>query len=587
MPDPYAEFQQPAAADPYAEFSAPIRARPVAPLGDYSPLQEAYTERQQAIATGAPKNVVEDIDARINKFTGLMQDAEAQRQLEKMGAGGRFLAGAGQGLTNVAEHAKELSQQIFPFKNREENLQKFTAERKAAEQEAQPLLETTAGGLGNLVGEAAGTAPIALATGGAGMPVLESTLAGAGMGALLSEPDQRMRGAVGGGLAGLATGAAGKAIGGLIKGPIQPSPAAKQLQALGVEGLTAGQANPTGPAAHFEHAAESIGLFGPSVKNARDQAAKNLEQRILDEATPPGFASKLPAGASALEKIKELQQAFGAGYNSLLDELPVPKQSIQDSLLNAVYGPTQRALSSEERKTAVNVVVDQASKLDNVNSLRTLGDIRSNILAEARDLARTKPTLSKHLKDVASVVSGHIEGAMKANPDPEAYGKWRALNEAFSKFAVVRKAAGRDLAGEVSITPDSLSRAILRDTTPEKFAQGAGGNLRVLARAGKQTLSPPRPTTGALEGVFNLVPVLGKWGVGASGYLTSHYPRAFMGQTLPQRVLQQTLGRPGISDAFGQLARAGLVDWSLPEDEQPVEPELPQPKVLARTLKGR
>jgi hypothetical protein len=91
-------------------------------------------------------------------------------------------------------------------------------------------------------------------------------------------------------------------------------------------------------------------------------------------------------------------------------------------------------------------------------------------------------------------------------------------------------------------------------------------------------------------GLLEAVPFAGKWGAGTAGYISSHFPRAMMGQTLPQRVLMKTLGNPVVSGAMGQAARTGLSDFLLPfgTEEDAPEPDVPfSPKVLAKSLKGR
>jgi hypothetical protein len=586
----------------------------VQPADDFSPLREAYADKQHAVANGAPPDVIAAIDAHIHDFTNRMKQEDVRRNVEGMGASGRFLAGAGAGLTNVWQHAKDVAHEVATAGGQETGWDAFRgnqaagglpvsaptegeaayqqarqAQQQQLQQESAPLTGTLAGELGHLTGEAAGTAPIALATGGAG-PVVGGALAGAGTGALLSEPGERLQGAGIGGLAGGATGAIGKLVSVPVKGVVKPSEAAQTLQDLGVPGITAGQAAPKSAIAHFEQAAESTPL-GASVKAAREELPLNLEHRIIREAAPPGFEPTLGRDASVPERLEELRQAYGSAYDSLLDRDPVPKGAIQRDVLVANMGPSEGRITPQQRQMTDNFLKNQLAKLEDNNSLRTLHNIRSAVSERIRDVAESEPLLARHLGDIKSILTDHIEGALKASADPEAFSKLRALDAAYSRYKTVLGASAYDPAGATTITPDRLSRSILRGTTHDRFAQGAGGDLRELARAGKQVLSPPRPTTGALSLLTNAVPVLGPWAAGLSGYVSSHFPQAMMGQTLPQRILQRTLGQPVVSGALGQAARTGAADLLLGgEQEAPPDYQaapLPDAKVLTQTLKRK
>lgn len=539
----------------------------VQPLDDLSPLREAYADRQAAAAQGAPPELLRAIDARIHDFTSKMKSADVQRTLESMGAGGRFLAGAGAGLENVGQHAKDLAHEIFPLENDYETRQ-FQADRKAEmaqfRQENAPLVSNPAGYFGNLTGEVAGTAPIAAV---AGPGVAGSALAGAGTGVLMSEPGERLQGAAVGGLAGLGLGLAGRAAASPIRSRVEVSPAAQQLRDLGVEGITAGQAAPKSAIAHIEQAGES-GPLGASIKAAREELPLNLEQKALELSAPPGFQVPPRGAADFAERIAAVQDEYGKRYGVLLDQGPVPKNSIQYDLLKRAMNGEGRVLSGSELKQGSDYVADRLSKLESDNTLSTLGDIRSDFRAKSAALRNSNPELAGYFNDMKQAVDEHIAGAMKANPNAGAYGEYQALNRQYRNYKILEKAAKMrgDSASGVQVTPDKLSQALASDMTPGQFVRGGGGDLRILAKAGKQVLSPPRPTTGALLGVLNTFPG-SNYVRAAQGYASSHFPSFYLGETLPQRVLQKAL-QPSVRGAIGQSARVGLLDELLaPKDE--------------------
>lgn len=584
----------------------------VVPIDEMTPLREAYADRRHAIEAGAPKELIDAIDAHIHGFTGLMKQADTAKAVEELGPTGRFLAGAGAGLTNVVQHAKDLAHEVataggqetgwdafrgnqmglgqyqLPVSAPAEGEAEYQAQRRAERAQAlegsDVLRQSLSGELGHLTGEAAGTTPIALATGGAG-PVLGGALAGAGTGALLSEPGQRLPGAALGGTAGGALGFLGKLGGAAIEGPVQPSEAAQKLQGLGLKGITTGQAAPRSAIAHFEQAAESTPL-GASVKAAREELPLNLEHRIIQEAAPPGFTPTLGRDASVPERLQELRGAYNQRYGELLDKTPVPVNHITKDVYLRAAKPTGRVLTPADKAASEDFVRQELSKLQDDGSLETLANIRSSIRDKIRSLDRVNPELANHFRDVRDALTEHIDMAM--SPYPEKRAALRALDQSYSKFKTVLGAASQDPAGAVTITPDRLSRSILSGTTRDRFAMGGGGDLRELARAGKQVLSPPRPTTGALTGILHAIPFAGPWATGVAGYASSHFPAAMLGQTTPQRILQRTLMQPVVSGAVGQAARTGAADFLLPLEESAPDYLTPEPvSMLPQTLKKR
>lgn len=585
----------------------------VAPIDEMTPLREAYADRRHAMEQGAPKDVLDAIDAHIRGFTGMMKEADTKKATEELGPTGRFLAGAGAGLTNVYQHAKDLAHEVATAGGQETGWDAFRgnqaalgqyqlpisapaegeaeyqaqrpAERAQALEGADALRQSLSGELGNLTGEAAGTAPIALATGGAG-PIVGGTLAGAGTGALLANPGQRLEGAGVGGVTGGALGAIGKVAGGAIEGPVQASEPAKTLQDLGLKGITAGQAAPRSAIAHFEQAAESTPL-GASVKAAREELPLNLEHRIIQEAAPPGFTPTLGRDASVPERLQELRGAYNQAYGELLDKTPVPVNHVTRDVYLKAAKPTGRVLTPSDKAAAEEFTRQELSKLQDDGSLETLANIRSSVRDKVRSLDRVNPELANHFRDIRDALTEHIDMAM--SPYPERRAALRALDQSYSKFKTVLGAATNDPAGAVTITPDRLSRSILSGTTRDRFAMGGGGDLRELARAGKQVLSPPRPTTGALTGVLHAIPFAGPWATGVAGYASSHFPEAMLGQTPAQRILQRTLMQPVVSGAVGQAARTGADDFLLPAEGAPdyLEPQPAVAQALPQTTKKR
>lgn len=558
------------------------------PLSDTTDIQQAHADLKEAQATGAPKHIIDSIQGYIDNYNQRVEDAQARRDVEKMGTGERLWKGAVAGAKDVGLHAKELARDILPighpgtgFEPEERAAQR--AEVEKFERQSAPLLGTVPGFMGSIAGEAAATAPVAAVAGPAGrvlkgvgeaLPlaravvppaaVLSSTLAGAGVGGLMAEPGNRLPQAALGGVVGGLTGAGQAATEWAARPGFKIDPAAKRLQELGVEGMTAGQLAPKSTVAHIEQLAENTPA-GSVVKARREVLPRNLQERMLQEAHPPGFQSKLPPDASAWDRLNELGDEFHSRYNALLDTQPVPKGAIQEDLLRGAYGKSKFALSPSQRKMAVDIVTDEAAKLDDVNNMRTLADIKSNLAAERRLRAKTDPALAKHLGDMEKIADDHIERLMKADTNPEAYAQYKALGRAYRNYAILQKAAGRDMATDVPLTPDKVSMALRSNMTQGQFARGGGGTLRELAQAGEKVLAErPGSKTGASLNFVNAIPAVGQvdmgpWLLGRAGMFSTAHPELMLGQTAPQRVLQYSLAHPAVAPIVNQGLRTAVL----------------------------
>lgn len=608
MPDPTPEelrqWREQAVAAGNKEDVAAIDAQlaKVRPMDDWTPVLQMRADLKTAQEQGAPQDVIDSIQAHIDDFDKKMDLAARRREVEQMSGPEQAWEALKGGVKRVGLGAADIAHEIFPLDLpawHAEGVARRAAERAAFEEKQAPLEATVPGFLGNIAGEAAATAPVAAVAGPAAevvgglgrmvpiagrfvppATVLSSTLAGAGLGALTAEPGHRAAGAALGGGVGALTGTGQWATEALARPGFKISPAAQRLRDLGVEGMTAGQLAPQSTAAQIEQVAES-GPFGAIVKGRRGVLPENLQQRMIQEAYPPGFQSKLPPGSSAWDQIRELHGEFGNRYNTLLDTQPVPKNEIQTDLMKAAYGPSKFALAPSERKVAVNAIIDQAAKLDEVNNMRTLADIKSGLQAEQRLRARTDPAAAKHIGEAVKVVQGHIERAMKADVNPNAYAEYQALNKAYRNFAVLNKAMPpRDTATNATLTPDMVSRALYREMTPQQFARGEGGTLRELAQAGKQVLAEkPGAKTGASLNLLQSIPRVGPldvgpWLLGMAGKFSTGHPDLMLGQTAPQRVLQYTLAHPVVGGGINQIARPAVLQFlrrgppgTLPEDE--------------------
>lgn len=405
----------------------------------------------------------------------------------------RLLSGTGQGMENVGRHAA--------------NLVGLESD-KDLEQDAaldKPLLNTTAGKVGNFIGTTAATAPImggvgdlAGAAGGmlarvAANPLSRGMLEGAAQGLVTADPGQRLQGTLGGGVLGGMLPGAGKIGGKLLRG-FARTPEAQALLDRGID-LTPGLLNPEGQRNASEEAAQSLPFVGSMIARARNNALRGYQRSVVGEAVAPG------AKVGAKDVADMLTDAYNS-FQPLYDQAkgfpvkPVIMRAGADTPLSAVFKAAvsdKSALSSgAERRQASDFLNNEMSRFNGMSD--SLLSIRSNIRAKIREAALDGKTAQAQLLKNGEVGLTH---ALDSQLPTKAITALRAADSKYGTYKVIEDAVARSKDRSLGMSPTNLSEAVKSATPQPIYARGGGGPLRDLARAGKAVFDVRSPPTGA------------------------------------------------------------------------------------------
>lgn len=396
---------------------------------------------------------------------------------------------------------------------------------KQHEKIAKPLLETTAGKVGQFAGETLATAlPI---SGGAGMlargggalakmlanPIARGAAEGAIGGAITAGPDQRVSGATMGSLGGAAVPAVGAAYRGLRSG-VRPTASAQQLMQKGVE-LTPGQMNPTGTFGQLEEVSKALPVVGPRIAAARQNAWKQTQDVVAQQAAPPNIPVKV--GKTANDTVSNLKDAFDTAYSSVKG-FPISSPSIlrttgpdiplSKAFDSALRGKTNAIVTNQDIGAVNRFLKNQltAFQKGNVKSEDLLA-VRSNIRAARRD-----PNLSMGADEILKKAEDAVTQSLESHLPPQATQGLRDIDNQYGKFKVFENAVVKAGDKPEGFTPFQLSQAVKEAADKGEYAAG-GGRLRGMSQASADVFQTTQPPTG--RQLATLLPLVG----GAYGVL--------------------------------------------------------------------
>ena len=400
----------------------------------------------------------------------LMQKSSAEYDAtEGMSAYDKTMAGIGRGMSNVGRTVGNWTGVVSDSEI--EEYQRLDA----------PLLDTTAGSIGNLIGEVAATAPIG---GGASKLIgmgLKSVAPGfvAGSGVIGQGIGRgAVEGAVESSLVGgdpMAGAGIGGAIGGAIPGigrlwkgaarPARPSRAALEIERLGDRqgidiGLTAGQladdSNFTGSLIKgIENTIDRVPGAG-AILHAKQQSMANWNRAEIRNALPVDLAEQITtSGPKGLEQARKV---VNKGYSEVLDDIKVGDVTITDSSLDELAGLEQYAINRVNPDNLSGVQKD-------INNL--LSDLMENRL-DGKNIKQLESSFGKKIRsasnkgdlDVAESYRGMLEILRRnrnATVGAEGAARLQEMDAAYSKLVPIRDASA--MKGSVSqgyFTPSQL-----------------------------------------------------------------------------------------------------------------------------------
>jgi hypothetical protein len=406
----------------------------------------------------------------------------------------RTLAGAGRGITHTLSSAGNVVG-LVP----DQALKDEAATDK-------PLLNTTAGTVGNLIGESAITAPIgagavgavgragALGARAAASPLVSALMQGGVQGAVTSDPGSRATNATIGAVTGGALGAGSTAVSKLVGGLTQ-SPAAQVLRRYGVNSLTPGQANPAGVANQFEQVAEHIPVLGGVVQTARDAAQQDYQRAVIQAAAAPG--AKITPSENVHDMLQQAYNSFEPLYSQAKGApvAPATLDAMTGRVANAAA--TTPGTSQGSQQAAQSFLDDAWTRLPDNPTTTDLLQLRSNIRQAARKANLSTDTVAQDKAAIYGNAEQHVTGAIESSLNPDQLAALQSADSQYGNYKIVENAVAASKDNIAGLTPQKLSQAVYNATADPAYARGAGGPLRELAQAGTQTFQTVVPPTGA------------------------------------------------------------------------------------------
>lgn len=469
-----------------------------------------------------PDGTAREVIERTVKQQTLIEQARADEEAFRktavptsgMSGTQKFLAGAGQGMTNLARGIGQITGLV---------------DQQAIDEAAQrdkPLLESGAGAAGSIGGTVATTLPAMLVPGA--NTLAGSVITGGAIGAL--DPVESGESRTGNMVAGAAGGGLGFGAGKVASRLLNPqtSQAAVDLLEQGIT-PTPGQIL-GGGAKKVESAAESIPFVGQGIRNARSRAAEQFNQAAINRALEPIGASVKEIGH---EGIKQARSAVEQAYDDALALLP--RVDFDAQFDNALRNVRQMAttLTAEHQGQLERII--QSRLLDKLTPAKTLSGesfkaVESDLKREAREFLKSADYDQRQMGSALNAIVGELRG-LASRASPEAAEALQKADTAYARLLRVERAASMQGAPTGVFSPAQLGNAIRgMDGSLRKGAVARGDALmQDLSTAGREVLGDTLPNSGTADRLLNTMmlgggymidPVLAGLAVGARGAYT-------------------------------------------------------------------
>lgn len=409
-----------------------------------------------------------------------------------------FLAGAGAGLTGVGRRAANLAlpRALEPEWATEEAIRGQKALDK-------PLTDTTAGGVGKLVGEIAATLPVGGAVGGLGRAAAATRIApvaragqalaggtglgaraatgaleGAGQAALMSEPGQLGKEAGIGGALGGGMGVLGKAVGATAR-KLRPeiTDDARALMAETGAFIPASQALPEGTIGRQINEGLMANLPGSGgvIRGQRQAAVDAVRSDLIESAIPKMSAGTTPtaavfqAGDKMSDVMPQLQKAWDEAYDDIY-KATVPGVQIPQEVAEQITARAGKSI-----KTGGDL------------SGREVLDLSQGIQQIINEMprGRLERAARQNLEQVRKALDSQLESSLPTDLADD----FVKNKELYKNFLGLKDASKKAVGGEFSLRQAERSLA------------KKGGSARALAQQGTEVLKdfPSR------QGIFQTI----------------------------------------------------------------------------------
>lgn len=407
----------------------------------------------------------------------VFEDTPANNPTSDMSTGEKVLAGIGKGFVDIGRGVGQRLGMVS---------QQDIDEAKRIDA---PLMATGAGMTGNMIGNVAATAPAMLITGGGSLA--GSAALGAGLGAI--KPTGTDESVLGNAATGAAFGLAGAAIPKAFARVVNPNAVERVSQSVGE--LTPGQAL-GGAWKTAEEKAASLPLAGGSIRNAQQNSLESFNKGVLNKVLEPIGETTDQVG---YQGVKDVGDLISKSYQNLLPKLKV---QADPEFVNQITGLKDLASSLPDDKVAqLGRILDQKVMGKFTDAGLMSGDTMKQVDSELGRMIRgykssanfDERQMGDALREAQSALRSMVE---RNNPDQA--GNLSRINDAFSQFIRVERAASGVGAKEGIFTPAQLnSAAKATDSSLRKKAFSRGeALLQDTAQNAEQTIGNKYPDSG-------------------------------------------------------------------------------------------
>lgn len=422
----------------------------------------------------------------------------------------RTLAGAGRGMVHTINSVRDLVGDTGRPQMTTSDLITGNKPTSRLEDEARldaPLMATTAGKVGNIVGEGAITAPIgagavgavgrlgAMGAKAAAQPLVNALIQGGTQGLVTADPGSRLENATIGAVTSGALGAAGQGVKKLAQGLTQ-TPAAQYLRSVGVNNLTPGQLNPGGVANQFEQAIEHVPVVGQLVQGARENAEHQYQRAVFQAAAAPG-AAPIKASSNIHDMLQQAYDSYEPLYSPAKGH-PVDPGDVGALRTGLSSVGAQPGTSVAGQQAGQSFVDNELTRLPQNPTSTDLLTMRSNLRQAARKAKLATDSVAQDKATVYDAAEQQVTDALRLNLPQHAQQALDAADSNYGNYKIVENAVAQSKDNIAGLTPQKLSQAVYNATADPAYARGAGGPLRDLAKAGTETFQGVVPYNGAV-----------------------------------------------------------------------------------------
>lgn len=408
---------------------------------------------------------------------------------------------------------------------------------------------------------------------------LQGAAGGAVMGAADTAPGESYlenagKGAAFGGAGGAAVSALGKIIGGA-----RISPDAQRLIDQGVVPTPGQMLGHT--ANRVEEKLEALPIVGDAIMGARRGAVTDMNRAAYRQALEPlgqSFADNAPRTVGR-EAIGQVRKTISDQYDNLFPHLTV---SLDNQFVQDLQGVTQQArryMNPDDLNTFNNTVQDtmlgamSRAGANGTVSGKELKDIETALTDEINRFSKPTASVAEgRIGDALTTVQQSLRSAMMRQ-NPAMAQELDRINTAWSRYAILRRAADAVKNPENPILPSQLQEAVRQESKQvSKSAFGEGrANMQELADPAMRVLADRYPNSGsagrlmlngALLGGGALVSPQGLAAIlaGSGLYGTEIGRRAMLAAIAQRPEWARALG----AGVEGFAPRAGILSGTLP-----------------------